>query len=179
MKSNFKRIAVQTLVATLILSSLIASNGCGDKNKDALYQIARSLHRVANATARADEVTHRFYLDGVIDAHTAESVSMVLRDINSASLEFQSKARKYQTFDVTAQVDILRFASDARDFIQSRIADGSSRIKNDRARAEWRIIVNVAYQAFVTIVSLVRSAKPKPTPIPTPKPTPIPIPVRP
>lgn len=161
-----RRIA-RALIVTLLI---VAANGAwscqtGD-NKDTLRSVARALHRAANATARADEVTHRFFLDGVIDAEEAEEISIVLHDINTAAFEFQKKARAYEVFDGAAQSDILRLASDTRDLINARIADGTARIKNERARTEWRAVVNASYDAFASIVLLVRAAKPAPTPAP-------------
>jgi hypothetical protein len=155
-----------TIGAMLVFAAMI-SGGCGDKEgKDTLRGVARALHRVANATARADEVTHRFFLDGIITAQEAEAISIALADINRSSAEFQKKARTYSAFDTQAQADILKLAGDARDFINDRIADGTARIKDQRARDEWRAIVNTAYDAFASIVMLVRSAKPGPTATP-------------
>lgn len=152
----------------LILLAPIGLSACGDKDgKDTLRGVAKALHRVANATARADEVTHRFFLDGIVSAQDAEQVSIVLLDINRASAAFQKKARTYSTFDTEAQTDILKLASDTRDYVNGRIADGTARIKDARAQQEWRAIVNTAYDAFASIVMLVRSAKPAPTPAPT------------
>lgn len=155
---------IPPIIAAALIFAAITCGACGDKEgKDALYGVAKALHRVANATARADEVTHRFYLDGIVSAEEAEATSLVLADINRASAEFQRIARTYTTFDATAQAAIQRYADDARNYILGRIADGTARIKNERARNEWRAIVNTAHDAFVSIVSLVRSAKPAPT----------------
>lgn len=159
-RATLQRIAIG---ATLLFTAM-ACGGCGDKEgKDTLRGVAKALHRVANATARADEVTHRFYLDGVINAQDAEAISIVLADINRSAAEFQRTARTYSTFDANAQADILRVVSAARDYINGRIADGTARIKDARAQQEWRAIVNTAYDAFASIVMLVRSAKPQPT----------------
>jgi hypothetical protein len=148
----------------MLIFAATVFGGCGDKEStDTLRGVARALHRVANATARADEVTYRFFLDGIITAQEAEVISIALADINRASAEFQKKARTYSTFDTQAQADILKLAGDARDYINGRIADGAARIKDQRARDEWRAIVNTAYDAFVSIVMLARSAKPRPT----------------
>lgn len=152
------RIALFVVVAALA----IACNGCGDKEgKDTLRGVAKALHRVANATARADEVTHRLFLDGIISAQEAEAISIALADINRASGEFQKKARTYTEYNAQAKADILIYAGDARDYIAARIADGTARIKNQRAREDWSAIVNVAHDAFASIIRLVEAAKPK------------------
>jgi len=161
------RITRILLAASLLVMGTSAWS-CSDKEgKDTLHAVAKALHRVANATARADEVTHRFFLDGVITAQEAETVSLILVDINKSAAEFQKKARTYSEFDATAQADILKIANDTRDFIVGRINDGTLRIRDPRARDEWRAIVNTAYDAFGSIVQLIRAAKPKPTPAPT------------
>ena len=166
--TSFQAGVARVAVFALLLVIGTSAWSCNDKEgKDTLHAVAKALHRVANATARADEVTHRFFLDGVITAQEAEFISLILVDINKASAEFQKKARTYSEFDATAQADILKIANDTRDFINGRISDGTLRIKDERARAEWRAIVNTAYDAFGSIVQLVRVAKPKPTPAPT------------
>jgi len=157
------------LLLVSILPAAFGLSACGDKeNKDTLNGIAKSLHRVANATARADEVTHRFFVDGVIDNEQAEYITVVLRDINTSAADFERRAKTYETFDGQAKADILQLAGDTRDFINARLADGTARIKNPEARENWRAIANAAYDAFASIVLLVRTAKSQPTPTPLP-----------
>src|SRR5262245_28521844 len=105
--SRRAKLARITILLALIFVT-VAFGGCGDKEgKDALYDVARALHRVANATARADEVTHRLFLDKIISAEEAELISNVLRDINRSEAAFQRHARTYSTVYAQAQADIL------------------------------------------------------------------------
>lgn len=152
----------------LILFALAAS-ACGDKEgQDALREVAKNLHRVGNATARADSLTYRLFLDGAIDAEEAEDISLVLKDINTAAADFQKKARAYEVFDENAKKDIIKLGELARDYTLNRITDGTLHIKNERVRQEWRAIINASYDAFASIVLVVRVAKPAPTPTPSP-----------
>lgn len=159
---------IRITLTFIVFAITLCLCACPKENQDTLREIARALHRVANATARADEVTYRFFLVGAIDGEEAEEVSIVLYDINTAALEFQKKARGYEVFDGNAKADILRLATDTRAYLLARINDGSARIKDERARAEWRAVINAAYDAFSSVVLLVRAAKPAPTPTPAP-----------
>jgi hypothetical protein len=167
--ARIRRRMIRMLMMAIILFGSVAAPACDDReHRDTLREIARAIHRVANATARADEVTYRFFQAGVINGHEAEEVSIVLNDINTAVFEFEKKARGYAIFDGAAKADILRLASDTRDYINGRIKDGSAHIKDERARQEWQAIINTAYDSFASIVLLVRAAKPAPTPTPGP-----------
>lgn len=152
-----------TFALALCFCLAVTLTACGDKEgQDTLKGIARNLHRVGNATARADELTHRLFVDGVISPASAEAISVALLDINKAARDFNTKARAYQSFDEKTKADVLKLAADTRDFINARINDGVAHIKDERARSNWRAIVNTSYDAFASIVLLIESAKPAP-----------------
>lgn len=127
---------------------------------ETMKKIIKADHSIANALDKTEKATWDFYQTGVVDRDDYLFINTVLTDINDLSRDFNSKARTYETFDVSAKSDLLKLSSDIHSTIARRINDGSLRIKDLEARRKWRAIADNIYASWSLVVEIISNAKP-------------------
>jgi hypothetical protein len=143
----------------LVCVALIVQ-GCPQKQTDPLYEIARASHRIANAIDKARSGIRELKARNLIDTEEALAVSRVLRDLTVAADDATKRAREYVFFDTHSKAAIVKLIGDLRDFIATRVADGSVRIRNPAAQARWTQLIGVIATTAQAIYALVNQLEP-------------------
>lgn len=148
---------IRSFLGFALVALGLFSTGCP---AETMTKIIKADHSIANALDKTEKATWDFYQTGVLDREDYLFVNTALTDINDLSRDFHSKARTYETFDVSAKADLLKLSSDIHSTIATRINDGSLRIKDLEARRRWRAVADNIYASWSLVVEIISNAKP-------------------